>query len=225
MNKQKPLFAHSNATPSKLCLPPDAYLGIVEDMLRQEAVLYPWVGCDEAGRGPLAGPVSAAAVCFKPEHKIPEGIDDSKKLSQKKRELLYEKILEASFCKIVDVEAARIDTINILQASLEAMRLALGALVLECDIRPNIVLVDGNMPINELGFPQRTVVHGDALSLHIAAASILAKVHRDHIMVQLDAVYPQYGFAKHKGYPTKAHRQAIAEYGPCPAHRKSFSLV
>lgn len=174
-------------------------------------------GTDEAGRGPLAGPVAAGA-CILPDGYIPEGLDDSKKLTEKKREALYTQITENALAWGIGLaSAAEIDEINILNASLLAMRRAIAAM----GATPDLVLVDGS--INR-GFDIRSeaVIGGDAKSPSIAAASILAKVTRDRIMAELDGKYPEYGFAKHKGYPTPAHKLAVYEFGPCPEHRKSF---
>lgn len=174
-------------------------------------------GTDEAGRGPLAGPVVAAA-CILPADFLPPGLDDSKKLSEKKREKLFDIITEnaVSYC-IASASPEEIDQYNILEASLLAMRRALDGLTVPTDL----VLVDGC--INR-GFtiPAKAIVSGDALSPSIAAASILAKVTRDRMCLDMDAQYPQYGFAKHKGYPTPAHKLAVFEQGPCPYHRRSF---
>ena len=174
-------------------------------------------GTDEAGRGPLAGPVVAAA-CILPADFLPPGLDDSKKLSEKKREKLFDIITEnaVSYC-IASASPEEIDQYNILEASLLAMRRALDGLTVPTDL----VLVDGC--INR-GFtiPAKAIVSGDALSPSIAAASILAKVTRDRMCLDMDAQYPQYGFAKHKGYPTPAHKLAVFEHGPCPYHRRSF---
>ena len=174
-------------------------------------------GTDEAGRGPLAGPVVAAA-CILPPDFLPEGLDDSKKLTEKKRETLFDIITESAvaYC-IASAYPAEIAHYNILEASLLAMRRALAGL----SVQPDLVLVDGC--INR-GFtiPARAIVSGDALSPSIAAASILAKVTRDRMCLDMDAQYPQYGFAKHKGYPTPAHKLAVFEHGPCPYHRRSF---
>lgn len=174
-------------------------------------------GTDEAGRGPLAGPVAAGA-CILPEGYVPEGLDDSKKLTEKKREALYAQITENALAWGIGLAStAEIDEINILNASLLAMRRAIAAM----GATPDLVLVDGS--INR-GFDIRSeaVIGGDAKSPSIAAASILAKVTRDRIMAELDGKYPEYGFAKHKGYPTPAHKLAVYEFGPCPEHRKSF---
>lgn len=174
-------------------------------------------GTDEAGRGPLAGPVVAAA-CILPPDFLPDGLDDSKKLTEKKREKLFDVITEnaLSYC-IASASPEEIDQYNILEASLLAMRRAIAGLTPQ----PDLVLVDGC--INR-GFtvPARAIVSGDALSPSIAAASILAKVTRDRMCINMDAEYPQYGFAKHKGYPTPAHKLAVYEFGPCPYHRRSF---
>ncbi len=174
-------------------------------------------GTDEAGRGPLAGPVVAAA-CILPPDFLPEGLDDSKKLTEKKRETLFDIITESAvaYC-IASASPEEIDHYNILEASLLAMRRALAGL----SVQPDLVLVDGC--INR-GFtiPARAIVSGDALSPSIAAASILAKVTRDRMCLDMDAQYPQYCFAKHKGYPTPAHKLAVFEHGPCPYHRRSF---
>jgi ribonuclease HII len=174
-------------------------------------------GVDEAGRGPLAGPVCAAAVIL-PEHVDIPGLDDSKKLSDKRRRELVPLIQEAAVSYgIAFVDHEEIDRINILQASLLAMERAIGML----QVKPELALVDGNRE-KDFGVPVQTVVHGDSLSASIAAASILAKVARDDLMVQLAQEYPQYGFEIHKGYGTKGHYAALAEHGPCPIHRRSF---
>ena len=176
-------------------------------------------GTDEAGRGPLAGPVVAAAVVL-PEGLTIPGLDDSKKLTEKKREALYDVILqEAAAYGIAESSPEEIDRINILAASLLAMRRAVEQV--RRTIEPGIVLVDGNRP-TEFGIPCRTVVKGDGISQSIAAASVLAKVTRDRLMTELDLHYPAYGFAGHKGYPTKEHKLAVYEFGPSPVHRRSF---
>ncbi|VFM96156.1 MAG: RNase HII [Candidatus Kentron sp. G] len=177
-------------------------------------------GVDEAGRGPLAGPVLAAAVILDPESPIP-GIGDSKALSPRKREELAVLIRERSLAWAVGrAEVEEIDAINILQASLKAMERA----VLSLSIRPDRVLVDGNRA-QALPFETRAIVQGDKTVPVIGAASILAKVTRDAEMVALDRRYPRYGFAKHKGYPTREHRDALEKYGPCPVHRVTFAPV
>ena len=174
-------------------------------------------GTDEAGRGPLAGPVVAVVL---PEGLTIPGLDDSKKLTEKKREALYDVILrEAAAYGIAESSPEEIDRINILAASLLAMRRAVEQV--RRTIEPGIVLVDGNRP-TEFGIPCRTVVKGDGISQSIAAASVLAKVTRDRLMTELDLRYPAYGFAGHKGYPTKEHKLAVYEFGPSPVHRRSF---
>lgn len=187
---------------------------------REAAAAYGVVcGTDEAGRGPLAGSVVAAAVVLPPELMIP-GLDDSKKLTEKKREALYDVILrEALAYGVAESTAEQIDRTNILAASLDAMRRAVEQV--KSVVIPGLVLVDGNRA-TEFGVPCRTVVKGDGISQSIAAASVLAKVTRDRQMEELDRLYPVYGFAGHKGYPTKAHKLAVYEYGPCPLHRRSF---
>ena len=182
-----------------------------------------WIaGVDEAGRGPLAGPVVAAAVILDPAQPI-DGLADSKKLSEKKRFQLEQLIMARSAAyAIAFIEHDEIDAINILQASLKAMRVAVAQLTKQ----PQIVLVDGNKaPAIDHDCEVRTIIGGDRLEPAISAASILAKQARDRIMVQYDAKYPNYGFAGHKGYPTKAHRQALEQLGPCPIHRHSFGPV
>lgn len=174
-------------------------------------------GIDEAGRGPLAGPVFAAAVIL-PDHHGIEGLNDSKKLSEKKRELLFEEITKTALSySIAFATEQEIDEINILQATFLAMKRACDGL----SVRPDFALVDGNrMP--PLDVPAQTVIKGDALSASIAAASILAKVSRDHLLYELDKLYPEYQFAKHKGYGTKLHVELLKQYGPCPIHRRTF---
>lgn len=174
-------------------------------------------GCDEAGRGPLCGPVVAAAVILPRGLEI-EGLNDSKKLSEKKREALFDIIKEKAIAyAIAEVSPKEIDEINILNASMLAMRRAVDALSTKADF----ALIDGNC---SRGFeiPTETVVKGDAKSYSIAAASILAKVTRDRGCIELDKEYPQYGIAKHKGYPTKDHMDAVRKYGPAPIYRMSF---
>ncbi len=189
----------------------------MENRLRAEGL--PLVcGVDEAGRGPLAGPVCAAA-CILPEGLEIAGLNDSKKLSEKKREALYEEITRKALAWAVClVDERTIDEINILQATFRAMR---GA-VEQLSPRPSVCLVDGNQDPKLGGLPTRTVVKGDATCACIAAASILAKVTRDRLMLEMDRRYPGYGFAAHKGYGTKAHYAAIGALGLCPIHRRSF---
>lgn len=176
-------------------------------------------GVDEAGRGPLAGPVAAAAVILDPRDP-PAGLNDSKLLAPDVRERLYDEILRRALAvSIAFASAAEIDAINIRQATFSAMRRALRALSVE----PLYVLIDGNDPPPDLPCPAETIVKGDASILSIAAASIVAKVTRDRLMRKLCARYPAYGFSQHFGYATKAHLDAIAAHGPCPFHRLTFS--
>lgn len=187
-----------------------------DDQFKIDGVKYV-CGTDEAGRGPLAGPVVAAA-CILPDGIVIEGLDDSKKISEKKREKLFDEICEKALSYSIALSTPEeIDEINILEASLQAMRRSIEGL----SIRPDFILVDGNI---DRGFqiPAKAVVSGDATSQSIAAASILAKVTRDRMCEELDCQYPEYGFKKHKGYPTKAHKLAVYQHGPCPEHRRSF---
>lgn len=177
-------------------------------------------GVDEAGRGPLAGPVVSAAVVLPENFDIP-GINDSKKLSEKKRAALFPVIQSQAIAFGIGIaDHGEIDRINILQASLLSMKRAVDDL----GLIPDYLLIDGKFTIDS-NIDQRPVIKGDTLSLSIAAASILAKVTRDRIMTELDLQYPEYEFKRHKGYPTKAHKQAILTHGPCPIHRKSFKGV
>lgn len=182
-------------------------------------------GVDEAGRGPLAGPVVSAAVILKPDFDLP-GLKDSKKLSEKQRTILFERIPSQSLdFGIGMVDAAGIDAMNILKASLESMVMAVQQLAEPAEV----LLIDGKFTLT---FPpgqgvsvQEALVGGDSLCASIAAASILAKVTRDALMTDMDRLYPGYGFAKHKGYPTRSHREAIACLGPSPVHRRTFRGV
>jgi ribonuclease HII len=177
-------------------------------------------GIDEAGRGPLAGPVVAAAVVLPVEFELP-GLTDSKKLTEKQRDRFYPLIREqASSFGIGVATAAEIDRINILQATLLAMQRAIGRLAQS----PDHLLIDGITPL-PVDISQQTLKKGDSRSLSVAAASVVAKVVRDRIMYSLDRQHPEYGFAKHKGYGTVQHRQAISEHGPCRHHRGSFAGV
>lgn len=174
-------------------------------------------GVDEAGRGPLAGPVCAAAVIL-PKHLEIPGLTDSKKLTDKKRRELFPLIQEQAVAYGIGLASQEeIDEINILQATFLAMERALSQL----NVRPDMVLIDGNRE-REFGVPVQTIIKGDSLSANIAAASILAKVTRDNLMVELAKQYPQYGFEIHKGYGTKAHYEALRQYGASPIHRRSF---
>jgi len=177
-------------------------------------------GTDEVGRGPLAGDVVAAAVVLGEDAGI-IGLNDSKKISEKKREWLFDEIqAKALCCSIARASASEIDQLNILRASLLAMQRAVTAL----SMQPGFVYVDGNR-LPEWNYSAEAVIGGDALVPEISAASILAKVTRDREMVELDARYPEYGFAKHKGYPTRMHLDALKKYGPTDLHRKSFAPV
>ena len=174
-------------------------------------------GVDEAGRGPLCGPVAAAA-CILPTGLVLEGLNDSKKLSEKKRELLYDQIIENAIAYAVVLGSVEeINETDILSTTLHAMRRAIAALSPKADF----ALIDGNIT-RDFTIPCRAVVHGDAISPSIAAASILAKVTRDRICMELDEQYPMYGIAKHKGYGTKAHMDALREHGPCEIYRTKF---
>lgn len=175
-------------------------------------------GVDEAGRGPLAGPVYAAAVILPPQPEI-AGLNDSKKISEKKREALFPVICETALSYAIGTASVEeIDELNILQATFLAMRRAVEGL----SVAPAFALIDGNRTPAGIAIPCQTVVKGDALSASIAAASILAKVSRDHCLMELDKQYPEYGFAKHKGYGTPAHYAALRTYGMAPVHRKTF---
>lgn len=175
-------------------------------------------GVDEAGRGPLAGPVTVAAVILD-QTNIPPGLNDSKKLTQAKREALFEAILATSHVSVVSVPPREIDRINILQATLRAMRLAVASLPRRVDL----ALFDGRDVPKELGCQGRAVIGGDALVLSIAAASIMAKVTRDRMMQRAHSIYPAYGFASHKGYGTSEHLCALEKHGATPLHRLSFA--
>lgn len=182
--------------------------------------LWPIAGIDEVGRGPLAGPVCVAAVILDRDN-LPQGLDDSKKLSASRRAALYEEICaRACAVSVALAPAAEIDALNIRGATLASMARAARALA----IAPRFVLVDGR-DLPPLSCPGRAVIKGDATSLSIAAASIVAKVTRDRLMARLDRLHPGYGFAGHAGYPTAAHRAALKAKGPCPEHRRSFAPV
>lgn len=174
-------------------------------------------GVDEAGRGPLAGPVSVAAVIMPLDKRI-EGINDSKKLTANKREFLYEQIIETAICyQCILIDRNIIDDINILQATIKGMRDA----VLNLDVEPDMVLVDA-VKLNNLCYECEAIIKGDTLSYNIAAASIIAKVTRDRLMMEYSKTYPEYGFERHKGYGTKEHIKALKQYGATPIHRRSF---
>ena len=188
----------------------------LENALMQEG--YGLVcGVDEAGRGPLCGPVVAAA-CILPSGLVLDGLNDSKKLTEKKREVLYDLICENAIAYAIALGSVEeINETDILSTTLHTMRRAIDAL----DPKPDFALIDGNIT-RGFTLPTRAVVHGDAISPSIAAASILAKVTRDRLCLELDAQYPQYGIAKHKGYGTKAHMDALREHGPAPIYRTKF---
>ena len=176
-------------------------------------------GIDEAGRGPLAGPVVVASVIM-PKDSIIEGVNDSKKVSEKKREELYEKIIEEAITYGVGIiDEKVIDEINILEATKKGLTTSLQ----ELKVKPNLILVDALNKIDTLGIPYKSIIKGDALCYSISCASIIAKVTRDRIMRQWDEIYPMYGFEKHKGYGTASHIQAIKEHGICQIHRRSFT--
>ncbi len=188
----------------------------IEKSFKEKGYTY-IAGVDEAGRGPLAGPVYAAAVIL-PDNAELTGINDSKKLTPKKREELFDKITEIAVSySIFSVDEKEIDEINILNATHKAMNGAVNGL----SKKPDYVIIDGNS-IKGMETPHETVVKGDAKSISIAAASILAKVARDRYIDEMGKVYPEYGFEKHKGYGTKAHTDAILKYGVCPIHRRTF---
>lgn len=175
-------------------------------------------GVDEAGRGPLAGPVCAAAVIL-PEGAVIEGLDDSKKLTEKKRERLYDIIKQTAVAYSVAYGTLEeIETVNILEATYLAMNRAIEGL----SVKPDFALIDGNRVPRGIKIPCETVVKGDSRSMSIAAASVLAKVTRDRLMLEYDKKYPEYNFKKHKGYGTKEHTELIKQYGPCEIHRLSF---
>lgn len=174
-------------------------------------------GVDEAGRGPLCGPVVAAA-CILPQGLYIEGLNDSKKLTEKKREKLFDVICDSAIAySISQADVEEIDSMNILEADLLAMRRAIDGL----SLKPDLALIDGNIA-RDFQISAVPVIKGDALSMNIAAASVLAKVTRDRMCIELDRQYPKYGIAKHKGYGTKQHMDALKTYGPSPIHRKQF---
>lgn len=182
------------------------------------------VGIDEAGRGPLAGPVVAAAVILPPDFFDPY-LNDSKKLTPQMRLKIFEKLVKISLWSIGTVSVPVIDSKNILQATYDAMKSALNNLIRQNpQIKPDLVVIDGR-PVPDMGFPKKSIVKGDQKSAVIASASIIAKVWRDRMMTALDRFYPQYGFSKHKGYGTKLHHANLSRFGPSPYHRKSFAPV
>jgi ribonuclease HII len=197
----------------------------IERLLVEEKLLWKTgylhiAGIDEAGRGPLAGPVVAAACILPAKFELP-GLNDSKQLSESKREKLFQSIKEQALGFAVgSAEPAEIDTLNILQATKLAMKRAIEDL----KIRPHFLLIDA-LELPNIKIPQRGIIGGDALSASIAAASILAKVSRDHWMSELHRLYPEYGFDRNKGYGTKEHLEALRRFGPCPLHRRSFAPI
>ena len=190
-----------------------------ERALLEQGVKY-IAGVDEVGRGPLAGPVVCCAVIMPlDENELVVGVDDSKKVPVKKREELSETLKERALCyTVVEIDEKTIDEINILEATKLGMKRAIESL----PITPEIVLTDGNMTL-DISFPQKSIIHGDALSYSIGSASIIAKVHRDALMDEYAKEYPHYAFEKNKGYGTKAHIDGIKEHGLCPIHRRTFT--
>lgn len=179
-------------------------------------------GIDEAGRGPLAGPVAVGAVVMKPDSML-EWVNDSKKVTERRREILYDRIIEDSLALSVQlVPETKIDEINILEATKYGLNLAIKDIINQLQKKPDIVIVDALREINTENIPYESIIKGDATCYSISCASILAKVTRDRLMRQWDEVYPQYGFAKNKGYGTKDHIEALKKYGPCMIHRKTF---
>ena len=179
-------------------------------------------GIDEAGRGPLAGPVSVGAVVMKPDSML-EWVNDSKKVTERRREILYDRIIEDSLAWSVQlISQQEIDELNILQATKKGLNLAVKDIIEQLKKKPDLVIVDALREIDTCNIPYQSIIKGDANCYSISCASILAKVTRDRVMREWDEIYPQYGFAKNKGYGTSAHIDAIKEYGPCPLHRNSF---
>ncbi len=223
-NNLPDLFASTHNAPKRI-----AVLGEIEIACR-ELGHWPVLGTDEVGRGPLAGPVVTAAVILRDDADLP-GLGDSKMLTEAQRDALAPRIAESAIAwAIFEGSPAEIDKRNILRASLWAMQQACQdvwqQLIAQGAILPQILLVDGNQPVPDWPHtPQRSVVRGDSRSRAIAAASILAKVHRDGLMVAMETTYPGYGFAVHKGYPTPQHLAALRQLGPTPQHRRSFGPV
>lgn len=179
-------------------------------------------GADEAGRGPLAGPVSVGVVVMKPDSML-EWVNDSKKVTERRREILYDRIIEDSLAWSVNlVSQQEIDELNILEATKKGLTYAIKDVIEQLKQKPDILIVDALREIDTCGITYQSIIKGDANCYSISCASILAKVTRDRIMREWDEIYPQYGFAKNKGYGTAAHIAAIKEFGPCPLHRKSF---
>ncbi|MFH1338245.1 MAG: ribonuclease HII [Candidatus Omnitrophota bacterium] len=182
------------------------------------------IGVDEVGRGPLAGPVVTAAVCLN-TYRFRARIDDSKKLTAKEREEAFSEIIQKSVFAFGIIDEKKIDALNILVATRICMENAVSSLLSKLRNKKTCILVDGNIRLTIPDYPVFSIPHGDAISKTIACASILAKVSRDRMMSLYDKVWPRYGFLKHKGYPTSLHRDALRQFGPCPAHRLSFSYV
>lgn len=179
-------------------------------------------GIDEAGRGPLAGPVAVGAVVMKKDSEL-EWVNDSKKVTEKRREILYDRIIEDSLAWSVQLASQEeIDSINILNATKKGLTLCVEDIIKQLSKKPDIILVDALKEIDTFNIPYESIIKGDATCYSISCASILAKVTRDRLMRQYDEIYPQYGFAKNKGYGTKDHIEALKKYGPCPLHRKTF---
>jgi ribonuclease HII len=215
------LLPSLDAPAAQLVVAPPPFPDLAYERLAWSSGFLVVAGVDEVGRGALAGPVVAAAVVLDPD-RVPVGLDDSKRLAPKRREELDELVRASALCwRVARVEADEIDRVNILRASLRAMRLALDGLGRVADH----VLVDGNVCIPDWPRSQATVIGGDGLSASIAAASIVAKVARDRLMAEYDDVWPGYGFGDHAGYGTRAHRDAIERLGPCPLHRRTFRGV
>ena len=192
-----------------------------EENLYNEGLKY-ICGIDEAGRGPLAGPVVVGAVVMPRESKL-EFMNDSKKVTEKRRELLYDEICETALAYVIGIiPQEEIDELNILNATKKGLHLALGQVIKKLNAKPDIVIVDALKDIDTFGITYQSIIKGDATCYSISAASILAKVTRDRIMAQWDEIYPEYGFINHKGYGTAKHIEAIKKYGPCPLHRKTF---
>ena len=199
----------------------------LDNLKRYESNLYAdgtklIIGIDEAGRGPLAGPVAVGAVVMKPDSEL-EWVNDSKKVTEKRRDILFDKIKEESLAWSVQlISQQEIDRLNILEATKKGLHLCVEDIINQLGTKPDVILVDALKDIDTCGIPYESIIKGDATCYSISCASILAKVTRDRIMKEWDQVYPQYGFAGHKGYGTAKHIQAIKEYGPCPLHRKTF---
>ncbi len=199
----------------------------LDNLKRYESNLYAdgtklIIGIDEAGRGPLAGPVAVGAVVMKPDSEL-EWVNDSKKVTEKRRDILFDKIKEEALAWSVQlISQQEIDRLNILEATKKGLHLCVEDIINQLGTKPDVILVDALKDIDTCGIPYESIIKGDATCYSISCASILAKVTRDRIMQEWDQVYPQYGFAGHKGYGTAKHIQAIKEYGPCPLHRKTF---